>query len=375
VIRFRLAAPASFAALSLAAALLLSGCTGGGTTRTSSSPPSSSSPSSSTTAPAGQGGASSSEALALEQDYVKVVDKVRPSVVQITTSSGLGSGVVYDTKGDIVTNDHVVYGARTVTVQLPTRSQPVQGRVVSAFPGDDLAVVRVSGVNPSALHPAKFADSSKLQVGDIVLAIGNPLGLSGSVTDGIVSAVGRTVPEPAKPPSPKGVITNAIQTSAPINPGNSGGALVTLSGDVVGIPTLAAVDPQIGGAANGIGFAIPSNTVTDIANQIIRYGHVVNSHRAELGILAQQVLNQVTGQPAGVLVARLAHPSPAGRAGIRPGDVITAINGHAVHTTSDLETILAQLKPGQRVKVSFVKPDGSRATVTVKLGTLPGNTS
>jgi S1-C subfamily serine protease len=374
VIRLRLAAAPSFAALSLAGALLLSGCTGGGSASTSSSPPSSSSPSS-TAAAAGHGGTSSSEALSLQQDYVKVVDEVRPSVVQITTSSGLGSGIVYDRKGDIVTNDHVVYGAKTVTVQLPTRSQPVKGRVVSAFPGDDLAVVRVSGVNPSALHPAKFADSSKLQVGDIVLAIGNPLGLSGSVTSGIVSAVGRTVPEPAKPPSPKGVITNAIQTSAPINPGNSGGALVILNGDVVGIPTLAAVDPQIGGAASGIGFAIPANTVTDIANQIIKYGHVVNSHRAELGILAQQVLNPLTGQPAGVLVAHLAHPSPAGRAGIRPGDVITAINGHAVRTTSDLETILAQLKPGQRVNVSFVKPDGAKATVSVKLGTLPGNTS
>ena len=130
-----------------------------------------------------------------------------------------------------------------------------------------------------ALRPAIFADSSKVEVGEIVLAAGNPLGLRSSITDGIVSALGRNVSE-----GQGIVLPNAIQTSAAINPGNSGGALVDLVGRVIGIPTLAAADPQLGGAAAGIGFAIPSNTVRDIANQIIEHGRVVDSHRAALGV-------------------------------------------------------------------------------------------
>jgi putative serine protease PepD len=142
--------------------------------------------------------------------------------------------------------------------------------LIGTFPVGDLAVIRV----PGPLRPATFADSSTLKVGMLVLAVGNPLGLQSSVTEGIVSAVDRTVSE-------SGAITlpDMIQTSAAINPGNSGGALVDLAGGVVGIPTLAAVDPTLG-AANGIGFAIPSNTVNDITTQIIANGHVVNSHRA-----------------------------------------------------------------------------------------------
>ncbi|MGH3853844.1 MAG: S1C family serine protease [Pseudonocardiaceae bacterium] len=139
------------------------------------------------------------------------------------------------------------------------------------------------------MHPAHFGDSARLQVGDIVMAMGNPLGLTGSVTDGITSATGRAVTEPAAGSSPGATLPEAIQTSASINPGNSGGALVDLAGDVIGVPTLAAIEPagDGGGAAPapGIGFAIPSNVVTNIAGQLIAHnGHVVNSHRAELGV-------------------------------------------------------------------------------------------
>jgi S1-C subfamily serine protease len=137
---------------------------------------------------------------------------------------------------------------------------------------DDLAVVHVPA---TGLQPATFADSSKLVVGDIVLAVGNPLGLQSTVTEGIVSALGRSVPESATVTLP-----NVIQTSAAINPGNSGGALVDLNGSVVGIPTLALSDPQMGGAAVGIGFAIPSSVVSNIANQLITYGKVVNAQPA-----------------------------------------------------------------------------------------------
>ena len=213
----------------------------------------------------------------VQADFVAVVNKVRPSVVEITTSTGLGSGVVYDGNGDIVTNDHVVGTARNFQVSF-FDGQVATASLVGAFPPDDLAVIRVHGV--TRLHPAVFADSSQLQVGDIDLAIGNPLGLASSVTEGIVSFTGRTVGE-----GNGVVLPDTIQTSAAINPGNSGGALVDTQGRVIGIPTLAATDPELGGsAANGIGFAIPSNTVELVAPQLITAGRVANSGRAALGI-------------------------------------------------------------------------------------------
>src|SRR4029453_10079763 len=214
-------------------------------------------------------------ALALQGQFVQVVKQVGPSVVLIQTSQGLGSGIVFDAKGDVVTNDHVVEGAGRFQVTLADGKQ-YPARLVGSFAADDVAVLHIDA---GGLHPASFADSSRLQVGDVTLAIGNPLGLQSSVTEGIVSALGRTVNED------NGVaLPNVIQTSAPINPGNSGGALVDLEGQGVGIPPLAATDPEMGGAAAGIGFAIPSSTVRDIAGQLIGRGKVTNSHRAWLGV-------------------------------------------------------------------------------------------
>src|SRR5436190_16753943 len=214
-------------------------------------------------------------ALAFQQAVTDVVHHLSPSVVQIQSPEGLGSGVVFDSNGDIVTNNHVVAGGGPYTVTAGAHSYGAS--LVGRFPVDDLAIVRVSGAK---LTPAAFADSSKLDVGDFAIAIGNPLGLRSSVTDGIVSAFRQGVSEG------NGVaLPLMIQTSAAINPGNSGGALADLQGRVIGIPTLAATDPELGGtAAPGIGFAIPSNLVKDIATQIIRFGHVVNSHRAYLGV-------------------------------------------------------------------------------------------
>ena len=169
--------------------------------------------------------------------------------------------------------------------------QSLSAALVGAYPPDDLAVIRVHGARN--LSPAGFGDSGALQVGDIVFAVGNPLGLASSVTEGIVSYNGRSVSEG------NGVeLPETIQTSAAINPGNSGGALVDLSGQVVGIPTLAAVDQQVGGAASGIGFAIPSNTVKLIVPQLIAAGHVTNSGRAALGITASDGMDAL-GNPAG----------------------------------------------------------------------------
>jgi putative serine protease PepD len=256
--------PSSFGALALVM-LLAVGCGAGGRTVTSTT---------TVTAPPPMA-APAMSAAALERQYVTVVRQVQPQVAQIRSDSGLGSGIVFDVKGDIVTNAHVVAGASSLSVTLAD-GRRFPARLVGTYAPDDLAVVSIGSGH--AIRPATFANSSKVEVGDLVLAVGNPLGLQSSVTDGIVSGVGRDVSE-----GQGVVLPNSIQTSAPINPGNSGGALVDLQGRVIGIPTLAASNPQIGGTASGIGFAVPSNVVTDIAGQIVRQGHVVNSHRAALG--------------------------------------------------------------------------------------------
>jgi putative serine protease PepD len=200
-------------------------------------------------------------AQTLQGKYVSVVDGVSPSVVLIQTPQALGSGVVFDTNGNVVTNAHVVAGATKLSVTL-NRGKQVAATLVGTDPSNDLAVVHITGATPP---PATFSDSSKLSVGDIALAIGNPLGLHSSVTEGIVSSLNRNVSEG------NGVtLTSAIQTSAAINPGNSGGALVDLSGHVIGIPTVAALDPQLGDSqASGIGFAIASNQVKTVAARIL----------------------------------------------------------------------------------------------------------
>jgi putative serine protease PepD len=212
------------------------------------------------------------------------------------------------------------------------------------------------------IRPARFADSSKLAVGEIVLAEGNPLGLQSSVTDGIISALGRSVSE-----GQGVVLPDAIQTSAPINPGNSGGALVDLQGQVIGIPTLAAANPQLGTAAAGIGFAIPSNTVTDIASQIVRYGRVVNSHRAALGA-------NLADSPArpGALIVALQEGGPAAKAGLALGDLLEKIDGSEIADASALATVLAHHRPGDKVAISARGLDGTARSATVTLGQLPG---
>jgi S1-C subfamily serine protease len=300
----------------------------------------------------------------LERQYEQVVSRVLPSVVQISTSSGSGSGVVYDTKGDIVTNAHVVGTATTLQVGPASGGKPLPAQVVGVFAPDDLAVIRVDS-GSSSLHPASFGRSASVRVGEIVLAMGNPLGLTGTVTDGIVSATGRTVSEGE---GSSAVLISAIQTSAAINPGNSGGALVDLAGQVIGIPTLAATSPQLGGAAAGIGFAIPSDTVTSIAAQLIATGKVGNSGRASLGITAQTVAD-AAGQPAGVGIVRVAPGGAAAKAGIQPGDIIVDLAGQPVPSMAALQSVLAAHKPGDRVQAR-VSRDGAESRVLVTLGSL-----
>ncbi|GGO69523.1 S1C family serine protease [Nonomuraea cavernae] len=346
----------------IAAAVLLTGCASG-------VPASIASPSPGATTPAATPSATVSR-HELEAAYEQVIHDVLPSIVQITTKVGLGSGIVYDTKGHIITNAHVVGEATRMTVTLATGGTEREAKLVKSFAPGDLAVIKVD--DTKGLTPARFGDSAKLRVGQVVLAMGNPLGLSGSVTNGIVSALGRTVSEPEEPGSPGATIANAIQTSAAINPGNSGGALVDLAGQVIGIPTLSAVDPNLsGGAANGIGFAIPSNTATDIAEQIVRDGKVTNTHRAALGIRGSTIVGR-TGNPAGVGVISVEAGSGAKKAGIKPGDVILSIDGQETRTMAQLSEYLTTRKPGQQVKVEVLLPSGDTETVTATLGELPG---
>ena len=269
--------------------------------------------------------------------FEDVVATALPSVVQIRSQSGLGSGVVFDVNGHVVTNAHVVAGFSRFKVTLSDGTVH-NAALKGSFSQGDLAVVQLEGARPK---PAVFADSSKVRVGEYALAIGNPLGLRSSVTQGIVSSTSRTVPEGGGVTLP-----SVIQTSAPINPGNSGGALVDSTGAVIGVPTLAAEDPEMGGAADGIGFAISSNTVRSIAEQLIAHGSVARSSQPWLGV-------ELRSASAGVVVASVASDGPADRAGLQPGDVIDSIGGRRTRSVDDVVQALANERPGRKVAIDL----------------------
>jgi putative serine protease PepD len=293
---------------------------------------------------------------ALSDGFAQVVEAAVPSVVQVRSSRGLGSGIVYDDSGHVVTNAHVVAGSTRFQVTFPDGSTH-PATLNGVFKQGDLAVIDVTGAK---LTPARFADSSKVRTGQYALAIGNPLGLRSSVTQGIVSATSRTVSEGGGVALP-----SVIQTSAEINPGNSGGALVDSSGAVIGVPTLAALDPELGGsAAPGIGFAISSNTVKSIAPQLIEHGRVLTSGRAWLGV----DLRTMAG--GGTLVADVVPNGPAAQAGISAGEVLVSVAGSPARTADDIAITLAQEKPGTRIPVQVRDPQGTQ-TVNVTLGQTP----
>ncbi len=301
-----------------------------------------------------------------------VIQKVEPSVVQVNVQlpngAGIGSGVIIDKRGYIVTNNHVVDGAQAIQVVLfDGRSLPAQ--LVGTDPLDDLAIIKINP--PANIVTATIGDSSKVKVGEDVLAIGNPLGNTQTVTNGIVSALNRTVIEGQ---GSSAVIPDAIQTDAPINPGNSGGALVDLQGNLIGIPTVEAIDPEFNTPANGVGFAIPSNRVSFIASQIIQTGHVTHTGRAALGISAESVDPFLAAQDNlsvdhGVLITNVQSGGPAAQAGLQPGDVIVQINNAQVTDLSTLEDVLASYSPGQTVSVHVYRGN-QQLTVNVRLGEL-----
>ncbi|MDG9691661.1 trypsin-like peptidase domain-containing protein [Streptomyces sp. DH17] len=302
----------------------------------------------------------------LQADYQRVIEDVLPSVVQIQAGDSLGSGVVYDDKGHVVTNAHVVGDSRTFRVTTARTEESLAAELVSSYPEQDLAVIKLDRL-PEGMKAARFGDSSKAEVGQIVLAMGSPLGLSSSVTQGIVSAVGRTVTEGREGGGTGATIGNMVQTSAAINPGNSGGALVNLDGQVIGIPTLAATDPGLGdSAAPGIGFAIPASMVRTVADQIVRDGRVTDSGRAALGITVRTVVDDGY-RPAGAAVVEVSDGGAADDAGLRPGDVIVRLGDTDITTITSLAEALASMEPGERTKVTYTR-DGDERTAEVTLG-------
>ena len=266
-----------------------------------------------------------------------------------------GSGFIVDPDGTVVTNNHVVKGAKSVTVQLDDGTE-LPAKVIGRDSRTDLAVLKISASKP--LPYIQLGDSKSVRPGEWVVAMGNPFGLGGSVTAGIISAEGRDIGA--------GPYDQFLQIDAPINQGNSGGPLFTQDGKVVGVNT-AILSPS--GGSIGIGFAIPSNTVKTVVAELEKTGHMT---RGYLGVEAQSVAEAMSKalrlkQSGGALVAGVQPDSPAARAGLEPGDVIASVNGDPVANPRDLALDVANLKPGTDAKIDLVR-NGEHQTVAATIG-------
>jgi putative serine protease PepD len=322
----------------------------------------------STTTVAGSSGVSTTQAvkdgaLTIGQVY----DRANASVVEITVTTqasgngpfgsgsaqAQGSGFVYDTSGHVITNAHVVDGAQSVKVRF-ANGRTYSATVAGVDASTDLAVLKVDAPS-TALHPLALGDSAQLAVGDVVVAIGSPFGLENSVTAGIVSALGRSMQ------APNGyTINGAIQTDAAINHGNSGGPLLDLAGKVVGVN--AQIESESGGN-DGVGFAIPASTVKSIVGQLLESGSVQHAY---LGVS----VTATSDGSAGAQLAEVRSSTPAADAGLQTGDVITAVDGHAVSNASALQSAIDAKQPGDKVIVDYTR-NGAHHSVTVTLGTRP----
>jgi len=270
--------------------------------------------------------------------------------------TGEGSGFVYDTKGDIVTNDHVAGGARSISVQF-WNGATYKAHVVGTDPSTDVAVIKVSAPQ-SLLHPLTFGDSSSIQVGAGVVAIGSPFGYAESVTSGIVSALHRTMTSPNQY-----TIADSIQTDAPINHGNSGGPLLDAQGQVIGVNTQ--IESRSGGN-DGVGFAVPSNTVSSVASQLVAGKQI---HYAYMGIGVGDA-KTANNAAAGAIVNSVHSGTPAARAGLQQGDVIVRLGGTKIASGEDLTRVISSKRPGDTIGVTYLRHGQSHST-QIKLGTRP----
>ena len=314
-----------------------------------------------------QGTAASNDTVAPAGSVEAVASAVLPSVVSIKVSTaqggGEGTGIVLSSDGLILTNNHVVAEAAsggTLSVTLNDGTSH-KATIVGRDPVTDLAVIKADGV--SGLKKATLGTSASLDPGEQVVAIGSPLGLQGTVTAGIISALDR----PVRVTGDDGTTSylNAIQTDAPINPGNSGGPLVNAAGAVIGINSAAAVDPTAGGGstANGIGYAIPINYARDIALQLIHTGKAVH---ATFGATGATVL---AGLEVGGYIKQVSPGGPADDAGLKPGDVVVVADGKIVQSFDQLTVIVEQHKPGDQISVTYYpKNSSTKVTTTVTLG-------
>jgi S1-C subfamily serine protease len=296
----------------------------------------------------------------------EIYRRVSPGVVYVeSTQSGgalgggqaaTGSGFVIDKQGHIVTNDHVVAGFNTYSVRVGSDQTPLRAQLVGTDPSSDLAVLKIDPAKVSGgLHPLALGDSNALAPGDQAIAIGSPFGLAGTVTVGVVSALGRTIQSPNGFP-----ISNAIQTDAAINPGNSGGPLLDGKGRVIGVNSQ--IKTESGDSNAGVGFAVPVSTVKQVVPQIQTGGKI---NRAFLG-----VSNATTNDQSGAIVSGVVSNGPAARAGLRSGDKIVAIDRRPISSSDDVSAAVAAHKPGDKATLTVVR-GGNRRTLTVTLGTRP----
>jgi putative serine protease PepD len=295
----------------------------------------------------------------------EVYRRAAAGVVEITVTGGTtspfggqpqqtaqGSGFVYDREGHVITNQHVVDGAGSIEVRFADGSS-YEARVVGTDPSTDLALLKVDAP-ADKLEALPLGDSSELAVGDAVVAIGSPFGLTETVTSGIVSALDRRIS------APNGyAITGAIQTDAAINHGNSGGPLLNLQGEVVGVN--AQIESESGGN-DGVGFAVPSDTVRSVVDQLLEDGQVEHAY---LGVSLAE-----TDNGAGVQVSEVRAGSPAAEAGLEAGDVVTAVDGDSVTSASELQAAIDAKRPGEGVSVTYTRA-GESETVHVELGSRP----
>ncbi len=278
---------------------------------------------------------------------------------------GLGSGVIIDNDGHIITNNHVIKGAQDISVTL-TDKRNLDAELVGADPNTDIAVIKIDADN---LPVARLGDSDNLRIGEWVLAIGNPLHLTSTVTAGIISAKGRNIGilrSRRAQEQPSYAIENFIQTDAAINPGNSGGALVDMDGKVIGINT--AIASQTG-AYSGYGFAVPSNLAQKVMNDLIEKGYV---NRAWLGISMREVDETIARRfnmekPRGVIIEQVMDDSPAQKAGLQPLDIILKLDDTTINRSNQLQNRIALKEPGETVELTLLR-NGDTREISVRLG-------